>query len=89
MILEKPNNLLEYHIENELILVPIVNNVAQMEFMYVLNDSAAFIWSNVEKFEKVEELSRAMSFVFDVPETDALNDIYEFIEDIKNLANKT
>lgn len=85
MILAKPKNLVEYQVENELILVPVVDNVARMEYMFVLNETALYIWNNLENFSEMEDLVAAFCTEFEIDEYNATVDINDFLSELKLL----
>lgn len=64
---------------NELILVPLTGNVAQMNELFTLNETAKFIWENIKENTTVEELETLMTDAFDIDNQTAKNDIENFI----------
>ncbi len=67
------------NVSNELVLVPLTGNVAQMNEMFTLNETACFIWENCEKVETSDEMCSLMLENFDVDADVALNDIQTFL----------
>ena len=64
---------------NELVLVPLTGNVAQMNELFTLNETAKFIWENIKVNTTVEELENLMTEAFDIDNQTAKNDIENFI----------
>lgn len=70
---------------NEVVVVPLVNNVAQMERLYTLNETAGFLWENLNETVTVESLKTALLENFDVEDSVAERDIQNFLENLKKL----
>ena len=74
---------------NELILVPLTNNVAQMSELFTLNETARFIWENITDKTSTSNLEAAIVETFDIDNETAKNDIENFLKQMeKLLANK-
>jgi hypothetical protein len=69
---------------NEYVLVPITNNIADMNSVYTLNESGAFIWELIDGNKTVEELITAMIEEYDIDPETAKTDIFSFIDDMNN-----
>lgn len=70
---------------NELVLVPLVNNVAQMDTLFNLNETAGFLWENLNENSSVEQLKDLLMENFEVDEETAEKDVKEFLEKIEKL----
>ncbi len=68
---------------DECILVPITDNVANMEAVYTMNETASFIWDNIDGEKTLEDIARVMSGEFATDIDTALNDIVELVNDLK------
>ena len=74
---------------NELILVPLTNNVAQMSELFTLNETAKFIWENITEETTTNNLQSSMIETFDIDTETAKKDIENFLTQMeKLLANK-
>ena len=67
----------------EILLVPIVKDVAEMKEMYTLNEVAAFIWDNIEDASSVDDLVSAVAGEFETDTNTALKDIVELLNQLK------
>ncbi len=67
------------NVSNELVLVPLTGNVAQMNEMFTLNETACFIWENCEKVDTLQQMCDLMLENFDVDADMALADIKNFL----------
>ena len=87
-VIESNNNLIRNpdfvfrKVVEETILVPVHMNVAQMDYIYTLNDIGAFIWEKLDEPRSIEELQEYLLEEYDV-EPEALNaDLQTFVEEM-------
>lgn len=64
---------------NEYILVPITNNIADMNSIYTLNETGAFIWEHIDGKRCLEEIITEMTKEYDTDFNTAQADVLEFI----------
>lgn len=69
---------------SEYILVPVVDNIADMDNFYVLNESGAFIWELIDGNRNISEITRAVMEEFDVDDDRARSDVISFIASLKD-----
>lgn len=65
---------------NELVLVPLTGNVAQMNELFTMNETGKFIWENISDKITIDELSEKMVAVFDISPEIAKRDVSDFLE---------
>jgi hypothetical protein len=68
---------------NEYVLVPIANNIADMNSMYTLNETGAFIWEHIDGKNSVENIISYLTKEYDVDYSIAYNDVFAFINDME------
>jgi hypothetical protein len=68
---------------NEYVLVPIANNIADMNSVFTLNETGAFIWEQIDGKKNVEEIIRAVTEEYDIDNENASKDVFLFIDDMK------
>ena len=68
---------------NEMILVPLTGNVAQMNELFTLNETARFIWENITKDTTTAELENLMTEAFDIDDATARKDIEVFLKHLE------
>jgi hypothetical protein len=68
---------------NEYVLVPIANNIADMNSVYTLNETGAFLWELIDGKKTVKDLIDAMISEYDVGNETATADVMSFIEEMK------
>jgi len=66
-------------IVDEVVLVPLRENVADMDSIYTMNEVAAFIWEKLEVPASAEELEAAVVAEYDVDPETARADLDEFL----------
>jgi len=68
---------------DEIVLVPVTGNIADMKSVYTVNSTGAFIWNLLDGKRTVEEIVTAVENEFDVGGKQALNDVLSFLHDMK------
>jgi len=69
---------------NEVILVPVVNDVADMKEILILNEVASHIWGNIVEYDTFEDIVKDIMKHYNVDENQAKNDITEFLNEFEN-----
>jgi Coenzyme PQQ synthesis protein D (PqqD) len=64
---------------NEYVLVPVTDNIADMDSVYTLNETGAFIWEQIDGKKSVEEIISVMTEEYDIDKDTATTDVLEFI----------
>lgn len=68
---------------NEYVLVPITNNIADMNSVYTLNETGAFIWEHIDGKRSVEEIITELKYEYDIDQQKAETDVFDFIENMR------
>jgi hypothetical protein len=68
---------------NEYVLVPVANNIADMNSLYTLNETGAFIWEHINGENCVEDIINEMMTEYEVDFVTASNDVFLFINDMR------
>jgi hypothetical protein len=69
---------------NEYVLVPVSNNIADMNSVYTLNETGAFIWEHINGKRTVKELINAVTEEYEIDNENAASDVFLFIDNMKN-----
>ncbi len=80
----KSEGFVEKAIGAEKVLVPLTDNVANMNQVYNLNEVASFIYDNIDGEKTIDEVQKALVSNYEVTQEEALNDITYFINDMVN-----
>ncbi|MEI6554942.1 MAG: PqqD family protein [Paludibacter sp.] len=73
---------------NELILVPLSENVAHMSELFTMNETAKFIWENSNAEISIDEMENLMIENFSIDKETAEKDIEVFLNQLETLFNK-
>lgn len=65
---------------DEYVLVPLANNIADMDSVYTLNETGAFIWELIDGKRRVEDLIEAVIEEYDTDKETATSDVLSFID---------
>ena len=76
------NNYVLNDICGEKVLVPIVNSVAQMDFIYTLNSTGAFILEHITEATDTETIVDMLLENFETDRTSAEADVSEFLNEM-------
>lgn len=71
------------NVGNELILVPLTANVAQMNELFTLNETGKFIWENINENSTVLEIENSMIETFDIDSATTKRDIELFLSKLE------
>lgn len=71
------------NIADTFVVVPLGTNTVSFRSIISLNESGAFLWSQLETEKTEQELLEAMLKEYDIDEQTARADIAEFIEKLK------
>jgi hypothetical protein len=67
---------------DEYVLVPIANNIADMNSVYTLNDTGAFIWEHINGINSVEEIINEVTREYEIDCKTASDDVLSFIDNM-------
>jgi hypothetical protein len=78
-------NLVFRKIGDEMILVPIRDNVGDMSFIYNLNETAGFVWEHLDGKRSLLDLQEMIVNAFDVEAETAQRDLSDLIEELEEI----
>lgn len=81
IVYNKSEHFVEKKIGEEKVLVPLSNNVADMNHVFTLNSVATFIYNQIDGVKSVMDIYELMINEYDVSMDVAKNDIEHFIRD--------
>ncbi len=67
---------------NEYVLVPITDNIADMNSVFTLNETGAYIWEHIDGKRCVEEIISALVDEYDIDYSSAEADVMAFVENM-------
>jgi coenzyme PQQ biosynthesis protein PqqD len=83
-ILSHSSSIVARKTGDEYVLVPLANNIADMNRVYTLNESGAFIWDLIDGKRTVAEIIEAIESEYDTTREKAEQDVLEFIRNLKS-----
>jgi hypothetical protein len=78
-------NIVARQIAGDMILVPIRQNVGDLESIYLLNETALFTWQLLDGKNTLTEIRNRLVDEFDVDELQAGQDLLELIADLERV----
>jgi hypothetical protein len=69
---------------SEYVLVPVTNNIADMNSVYTLNETGAFIWELIDGKRNLGEIIDALTDEYDIGRESAGEDVFSFIDNMSN-----
>jgi hypothetical protein len=64
---------------NEYVLVPVANNIADMNSVFILNETGAFIWEQIDGKKAVAEIIDLVINEYEIDIDTAGKDVFEFM----------
>ena len=84
-IYKKSDAMVSRKIGDESILVPIRKNAGDLDSIYTLNDTAAYIWGLIDGKTNVGEIKKRIIEEFEVTPEDAEKDLAEHLQQLSTL----
>jgi len=81
-IYQKDSNMVYRRIADEYILVPIRQQVADLNYIYTLNEIGAFIWELIDGKSNIKQILKNITAAYDVEEKAAKDDLISFISQL-------
>lgn len=78
------SNFVARAVDEELVLVPLRNNVADMTEIFNLNEVGHFIWNEIQEGATVVSLTEKIVSEYEVEAEVAQADLEEFLKDLSN-----
>ena len=84
----KPASVVSRKIKEEYILVPLSSNIADMDSLYRLNATGAFIWDAIDGHRSISDIAAELAEEFDVEIEKAESDVMDFVNVLENYLNR-
>jgi hypothetical protein len=75
-------NIVSRKVADELFLVPVTGNIANMQRIFTLNPVAEYIWQELQNHKTLSEIRDGILKTFEVGKKQAESDIREFISEL-------
>ncbi len=80
----KKEEVVSREIAGETILVPVRGKLADMQKIFSLNQTAEYIWQNLDGKKKLNDILEGVLSQFDVNKEEAEKDMLEFVTELIN-----
>jgi hypothetical protein len=84
-VYKKSDSIVSRKIGDEFILVPIKQDVADLESIYTLNETAAYVWELIDGKLKVREIREKMLKEFEVTPNEAERDLIQHLQQLEGI----
>jgi len=71
-------------INDECLLIPLTDDIADMDSLYRLNETGAFIWELIDGRRDIKEITSRVAEEFDVDQREAEKDILLFLVEVRD-----
>ena len=82
-IFKKNKDIVSRKITGELFVVPIRGKLADMQRIFALNPVAEYIWQALDEQKSLHDIRDAILSHYDIEKEQAVSDIIEFIEELR------
>jgi hypothetical protein len=84
-VYKKSESIVSRRIGDEYILVPIRQDVGDLESIYTLNETGALIWELIDGKLKVGEIKESLLEAFEVEPEEAEKDLIEHLQQLEGI----
>jgi methyltransferase-like protein len=84
-VYQKNQNFVFRKIDNDTLLVPIKNDVGDMDCIYNLNEVGAFVWEHLDGEKSAQEIKNLILAEFDVSVQEAEADLEKFVMQLSEI----
>ena len=81
----KSRDVVERKVRNNLILVPLKTGPARLDALYTLNDTAGFIWHQIDQAITEDEIVSRVIAGYKVDKTTAQNDVHRVLDGLASI----
>lgn len=86
VIYKQADSLVSREIAGEMLLVPLQNNIGDLESIYTLNETGAYIWANLDGSHTLKDVCAGLVSEYDVPEESAWEDVIYFVNSLLSIS---
>lgn len=78
-VYERVSGFVEKKVGDEMILVPISNQVAQMSEVFTLNELGAFVWQHIDGVKSMQDIVNEVLKLYESTEQIVISDVSDFV----------
>lgn len=83
VIFSKLSSVVSRQVGDECIIIPLSNNIVDMDKVITLNDTAAFLWRQIDGKQTIFDIIKNLIEEYDIDESVATHDVIAFINDMQ------
>jgi hypothetical protein len=80
---KKKPNCVSRKVDDELVIVPIKDDLAEMDYLYTLNETASFVWNRLDGKTSLRRIAKELTEHYDVDYDTASEDVVKVINEIE------
>ncbi len=84
-VLTKTDKVVSREIEGEKMLLPLYKSSKDMNFIYTLNETAAYFWDRIDGKKSIADIKQDLLGVYDVDEKRLTKQIEDLVKDLKSI----
>lgn len=81
-ILTRSPSIVSRKTDDEYVLVPVTDNIADMDSVFTLNETGSFIWEKIDGTRTLGDILRELVAEYDIDPETAERDIVSFVNDM-------
>jgi methyltransferase-like protein len=81
-ILTRSSSIVSRKTDNEYVLVPVTNNIADMNSVFTLNETGSYIWEKIDGTRTVKDIVNELITEYDIDRETAEKDVNGFVTDM-------
>jgi len=82
MVLRRKEGFVVRTLGSEAVLVPVASRVVELDALVVLNETALYIWNQLDGSRPVDDIAKSVTQEFDVDEETARRDAEELVTEL-------
>jgi hypothetical protein len=79
----RDEDVVQRRIGNDVVLVPITHQFGDLENIFALNDTAAYIWQQIDGQRSFAEIYRLVASQYDIAEDVARSDVADYLRELE------
>ena len=83
-VISRADNIVSRKTGTEYVLIPVTNNIADMNSVFTMNETGAFIWEKIDGKRSMEDLVKILIGEYEVDFDTAVADLMGLLEQMKD-----
>lgn len=82
-IYKKKSNCVVREVDDELVIVPVRDDLAEMDYLYTLNETALFVWYYIDGKMTPRAIARELTQKYEVDDKTAEQDVLHVLKELE------